>query len=176
MKTKKRVLPAVLFALFAGLGGSGADAAQFSGVYVFGDSLSDAGYYRPLFASLGLPPAVVAALGRYTTSPGPVWSELVTQYYGFTPAPSNANGAIYAQGGENVATPAPYPYTLRGGAQRPVSTQIDEYLASHGNAADPGALYTVWAGANDLFIALDALQAGTITRAQLQTTVLGAAA
>jgi outer membrane lipase/esterase len=60
-------------------------------------------------------------------------------------------------------------------AQRPVSTQIDEYLAHAGGAADPGALYTVWAGANDIFYNLGALQAGAITAAQLQTNVLGAA-
>src|SRR5439155_1411792 len=75
-----------------------ADAAQFSGVYVFGDSLSDAGYYRPFLSSLGLPAPVVSQLGRYTTNPGPVWSELVSSYYGVTPAPSNvAGGNIFAQ-------------------------------------------------------------------------------
>jgi phospholipase/lecithinase/hemolysin len=76
MMTQKRVLPALLLSLFAGAAPS-ASAATFSNVYVFGDSLSDAGYFRPFIASLGLPAPLVATLGRFTTNPGPVWSELV---------------------------------------------------------------------------------------------------
>lgn len=168
---KKRLLPALLLSLFAA---PAAEAAQFSNVIVFGDSLSDAGYYRPFLASLGLPPTVVATLGRFTTNPGPVWSEIVSQYYGVTPAPSNAGGTIFAQGGARVALPSAS--TPPGGAQRPVSTQINEYLAANGGKADPNALYAVWAGANDIFQNLGAVQAGQIDAATLQTNVLGAAA
>jgi outer membrane lipase/esterase len=100
---KKRVLPALVLSAFAATAAPSADAAQFSGVYVFGDSLSDAGYYRPFLAGLGLPASVVSQLGRFTTNPGPVWSELVSTYYGVTPSPSNANsGNIFAQGGARV--------------------------------------------------------------------------
>ena len=157
---KKRLLPALLVSLFAAAAAPQAGAAQFSNVIVFGDSLSDAGYYRPFLASLGLPPQVVAALGRFTTNPGPVWSELVAQYYGFTPAPSNAGGTIYAQGGARVSQASAS--TPPGSAQRPVSTQIDEYLGANGGHADPNALYAVWIGANDIFQNLGALQAGAI--------------
>ena len=173
---RKRLLPALLVSLFAGAAGLAAPAAQaqqFDNVVVFGDSLSDAGYFRPFLASLGLPPQLVATLGRFTTNPGPVWSELVSQYYGITPAASNAGGSIYAQGGARVALPSAS--TPPGGAQRPVSTQITEYLAANGGHADPNALYTVWAGANDIFQNLEALQAGAIDQTQLQTNVLGAA-
>jgi hypothetical protein len=90
MKTKKRLLPALVVAAVTAISAP-TQAAQFSGVYVFGDSLSDAGYYRPFLTSLGLPPPVVSQLGRFTTNPGPVWSEIVSQYYGVTPSPSNAN-------------------------------------------------------------------------------------
>jgi outer membrane lipase/esterase len=145
----------------------------FSNVVVFGDSLSDAGYFRPFLTSLGLPASVVAQLGRFTTNPGPVWSELVSRYYGITPAPSNANGSVFAQGGARVN--AASASTPPGAAQRPVSTQIDEFLARSGGAADPNALYAVWAGANDVFQNLGAFSAGAITPAQLQTNVLGAA-
>ncbi|HUP29197.1 MAG TPA: autotransporter domain-containing protein [Usitatibacter sp.] len=175
MKTKKRLLPALVFSAFAALSAPTAEAAQFSGVYVFGDSLSDAGYYRGFLASLGLPAPVVSQLGRFTTNPGPVWSEIVTQYYGFTPGPSNVgNGNIFAQGGARVT--ANSTSTPPGGAQRPVSTQITEYLARTGGAADPNALYAVWAGGNDFLQNSQALAAGTITQAELQTNVLGAAA
>ncbi|MGZ5072059.1 MAG: autotransporter domain-containing protein [Usitatibacter sp.] len=173
---KKRVLPALLLSMFAGAMAPSASAqlAHFSGVYSFGDSLSDAGYYRPFLLSLGIPPATVAQLGRFTTNPGPVFTESLSNFYGVTPGPSNANGGnIFAQGGARVADPSPL--TPTGAAQRPVSTQITEYLARGNGAADPGALYTVWAGANDIFVNLGALQAGAINATQLQTNVLAAA-
>lgn len=147
----KRALPAlVASALVAGA--PAAEAVTFNGVYIFGDSLSDAGYYRPFLASIGVPSATVAQLGRFTTNPGPVWSEIIAQTYGGNAAPSNAGGGIYAQGGARVT--AASTSTPPGGAQRPVSTQITEYLSSTGGSANPNALYAVWAGGNDL------LQAG----------------
>lgn len=173
MKLKKRLLPALLLSLFTAVAAP-AEAAQFSNVVVFGDSLSDAGYYRPFLAALGLPPSLVATLGRFTTNPGPVWSEAISQFYGVTPAPSNANGFIYAQGGARVTDPSAS--TPPNSPQRPVSTQINEYLAANGGHADPNALYTLWIGANDIFQNLGALQAGAINATQLQTNVLGAAA
>ncbi len=178
MKTnmKKRVLPTLLVSLFAGTMAPSASAqlAHFSGVYSFGDSLSDAGYYRPFLASLGIPAATVAQLGRLTTNPGPVFTESISQFYGVTPGPSNVTGGnIFAQGGARVSDASPL--TPSGSAQRPVSTQITEYLARGNGAADPNALYTVWAGANDIFVNLGLLQAGAINATQLQTNVLGAA-
>jgi outer membrane lipase/esterase len=174
MKTNKRVLPALLLSLFAAGAAPQASAAQFSGVYVFGDSLSDAGYYRPFLAGLGLPASVVAQLGRFTTNPDPTWAELVSLYYGMTPAPSNVSGGnIFAQGGARVATDSAS--TPPGGAQRPVSVQVNEYLARSGGAADPNALYAVWAGGNDFLQNFQAFSAGQISQAQLQANFLGAA-
>ena len=124
MKTKKRILPALVFSALAAFGAAEAQAAQFSNVYVFGDSLSDAGYYRGFLRGLGLPQSVVDGMGRFTTNPGPVWAELVAQYYGVSgPRPSNAGGTIYAQGGARVtATP--------GGAriETPNESEVDEVL------------------------------------------------
>ena len=173
MKPARRILPALLMSVLAGAAASSASAAQFSNVVVFGDSLSDAGYFRPFLASLGLPAPLVATLGRFTTNPGPIWAELVAQHYGATAAPSNASGWIFAQGGARVASDSSS--TPPGGAQRPVSTQVTEYLARNGGGADPGALHTVWAGANDFFQNFGAFAAGAITQAQLQANVLGAA-
>lgn len=169
---KKRLLPALLLSLFAAAA-TPSQAQQFDNVVVFGDSLSDAGYYRPFLSSLGLPPSLVSLLGRFTTNPGPVWSELVSQYYGITPAPSNAGGSIYAQAGARVSDPSAS--NAPGFPQRPVSTQIGEYLAANGGHADPKTLYTLWIGANDILQNLGALQAGAITPTQLQANVLGAA-
>ncbi|MEI6738524.1 MAG: hypothetical protein WCL29_08615, partial [Pseudomonadota bacterium] len=99
----KRILPAVIAGTVAIGASSSANAVQFQGVYIFGDSLSDAGYFRPFLISIGVPAATAATLGRFTTNPGPVWSEIIAQYYGGNPNPSNAGGGIYAQGGARVA-------------------------------------------------------------------------
>ena len=148
----KRVLPAVIAAAMV-TGASTANAVQFQGVYVFGDSLSDSGYFRPFLLSIGVPAGTAATLGRFTTNPGPVWSEIIAQYYGGNPNPSNvAGGGIFAQGGARVA--AASTSTPPGGAQRPVTTQITEHLSATGGSANPNGLYAIWAGGNDL------LQAG----------------
>jgi outer membrane lipase/esterase len=173
MKTKKRIIPALVLSLFAAFGSATASAAQFSNVYVFGDSLSDAGFYRPTLLASGVPASLVATLGRFTINPGPVWSELVSAHYGVVnPGPSNAGGAIYAQGGARVTLPsASQPANL----QRQVSTQITEYLATGGGAADPSALYAVFAGGNDMLQNIGLFSAGAITAAQFQANVLAAA-
>src|SRR3954470_162024 len=108
MKTKKRLLPALVASVFLSaaapaLAQQASNTGPFSNVYVFGDSLSDAGTFRPFLLSVGLPASVVAGMGRFTTNPGPVWSELVASHYGVNPAPSNAGGTIFAQGGARVA-------------------------------------------------------------------------
>jgi len=169
---KKRVLPALLLSLFAATAATAANAQQFSGVIVFGDSYSDAGYYRPGLTALGLPSSLVATLGRFTTNPGPVWSELVSQHYGVTPAPSNAGGTIYAQGGARMAIDSPNspPFAT----VRSLTTQINEYMTAHNNVADPGALYAVWGVGNDFLAGFSQVLSGQITSAQLQTNVLAA--
>ncbi len=146
----KRVLPAVIAAAMAA-GASTANAVQFQGVYVFGDSLSDAGFFRPFIAALA-GQTTANSLGRFTTNPGPVWAEIIAQTYGGNPNPSNAGGQNYAQGGARVA--AASASTPPGFAQRPVTTQIGEYLASNNGGANPNGLHIIWAGGNDL------LQAG----------------
>ncbi len=150
-RVAQRLLPALVASALT-FGAASAEAVTFNGVYVFGDSLADAGIYRPVLLAAGVPAATAATLGRFTTNPGPVWSELVSSYYGGNPNPSNAGGGIYAQGGARVASTSTS--TPTGFPQRPVTTQITEYLASTGGTANPNALYAIWAGGNDL------LQAG----------------
>ena len=110
----------------------------------FGDSLTDAGYFRPL-----LPASVRPVTGQFTTNPGFVWSQYLAEYYG-TSAYANGNGQVgtnYAAGGARVGTNTT-------GALGPIpslATQVNNYLTSTGGRADPNALYTVWGGANDLF-------------------------
>lgn len=166
----KRVLPAVIAAAMTA-GATTANAVQFQGVYVFGDSLSDSGYFRPFLASiLGQPTA--NSLGRFTTNPGPVWAEIIAQTYGGNPNPSNAGGQNYAQGGARVT--ANSASTPPGSAQRSVSTQIGEYLASNGGGANPNGLHTIWGGANDLLQA-GAAGVGSATEVATQSARLRAA-
>ncbi len=142
-----------------------AASAQFSNFWVFGDSLSDAGSFKP-----ALPPGT----GLYTTNPGPMWTQVLAQRYGMTSTPANQGGNDYAEGGARVSqqpgVPPNFPLTANA---TPVLTQISQFL-SHG-PADPGALYSVWAGGNDLFTQLALLQAGAITQAQLQANMALAA-
>ncbi|MEO8102048.1 MAG: autotransporter domain-containing protein [Betaproteobacteria bacterium] len=149
MSLKKRLIPALVGATLA-LSATATSAVSFNGVFIFGDSQSDAGYFRPFLSAIGLPASTVAGLGRFTTNPGPVWSELIAQYYGGNPNPSNAGGGIYAQGGARVAADSTSTPPVAA-TQRPVSTQVTEYLSSHGGVADPNALYALWAGNNDIF-------------------------
>ncbi len=169
MSFKKRVIPALIASAML-VSAPAAHAVKFSGVFVFGDSLSDAGFYRPFLVAVGTPAATAVGLGRFTTNPGPVWAELIAQTYGGNAAPSNAGGGIYAQGGAraqgNSASTPP------GFAQREIGTQISEYLATSGGRADPGALYAVWAGANDIFQNFAGIAGGTVN----PTTVINTAA
>jgi outer membrane lipase/esterase len=173
MSLKKKLLPALIAGALSTAAAT-ASAVPFTGVFVFGDSLSDAGLYRPGLAAL-VGAQAAAGLGRFTTNPGPVWAEIIAQTYGGNGAPSNAGGGNYAQGGMRVALPSPASLVGPGGAQRPVSTQITEFLATRGGAADPGALYSVWAGANDIFANSGLLQAGAIDVATFSANLQAAA-
>ncbi|MBJ7575005.1 autotransporter domain-containing protein [Luteimonas sp. MC1828] len=116
----------------------------FSQTVFFGDSLTDAGYFRPL-----LPANVQAVTGQFTTNPGLVWSQWLADFYG-TSAGANGNGqsgSNYAAGGARNGVDV----TGALGFIPSLATQTNRYLAANGGRADPNALYTVWGGANDLF-------------------------
>ena len=132
-----------------------AHAREFSNIYVFGDSLSDAGTYA---GALGLPPAYA----KFTTNPDNVWSEDLAARYnksmspvysteGFTFTPDGTSNN-FAVGGARVelepgvlggplAAMAPYVPT--------VNDQVNQFLSR--GPLDRKALYSVWAGANDIF-------------------------
>ena len=153
-KLNKTLLAA---ALGASLGlAQGEAAAQFNNFFVFGDSLSDAGFYG----------------ARFTVNPGQVWAQDLGTRFGLTITPVNQGGTDFAQGGQTVATPSPL--TPPGAPQRPLSTQIDELLQATPNL-NPHALYSVWIGANDIFVNVEAAGMGLITPAQLQANIITAA-
>ncbi|GAA4860201.1 autotransporter domain-containing protein [Luteimonas vadosa] len=145
----------------------------YSRTIVFGDSLSDAGFYRPVLIQQAGPGA--AFVGRFTTNPGQVWVEYLAQFYGTSADPAwgltgtgivNGTGTNYAAGGARVNLPPGFPPSPPTNAAPPLSAQINAYLAANGGRADPNALYVVWGGPNDLFFHLN----GLTTQAQFFAT------
>jgi outer membrane lipase/esterase len=152
----------------------------FTDTVFFGDSITDSGFYQPfLVQATGNPDAALAA--RWTTNPGLIWAEFLAGYYGTDATPAwqlalvngvptvvAGSGDNYAAGGATISPGPGYPPAVPTAFAPSLATQIDAYLGANGGHADPGALYTVWGGANDLFYNL----AGATTQAQF----LGAAA
>jgi outer membrane lipase/esterase len=161
MRNFKRTLLAGAIALAV----SAPAAAQFSNAYFFGDSLSDSGNFKSQ-----LPPGT----GKFTTNPGPVWSEVLAQHFGFAALPSTAVGTDYAYGGARVTDlPGVLGLPLNPNDAVPVATQVKQYLSK--GPADPNAIYAIQAGGNDFFYQLGLLAAGAATPAQVQAA-LGQAA
>jgi outer membrane lipase/esterase len=161
MSTFRKALVASAVALACS---AGTASAQFSNFYFFGDSLTDAGTFAP-----SLPPGT----GRFTTNPDPVWAQVLGQRYGFAITPATSGGTDYAQGGARVALLPGYPANEPlVSTAIPVTTQVQQAL---GRGVDPGALYAVWAGANDVSTQLTLAATGQITAAQAQAAVVTAA-
>ena len=169
-RSKSRSVPAIAaLAAALALAATPALAAEtFSRTVFFGDSLTDAGYFRPLLVQQN-PQAAI--LGRFTTNPGLVWAEWLALHYG-TDASPNGNGQSgdnYAAGGAMIATDRLGPPF---GLTPSLATQATGYLAANGGRADPDALYTVWGGPNDLFsIAANPAQAQQIIGAAVGAQV-----
>jgi len=141
-----------------------ARAGSYSALYAFGDSLSDVG--NAYLATAGAAPASPYVNGRFSN--GPIWLDDVAARLGLAPLqPSLAGGTDYAVGGAVSGTT---PAATAGLGDLP--WQIGAFAALH-PAADPKALYTVWAGANDL---LTALASGNPSIAFYQSVALAAAA
>ena len=145
--------------------------ATFSQTVFFGDSLTDAGFFRPL-----LPPATQSVTGQFTTNPGYVWSQYLADYYGTGAAPGwtasgtgprAATGTNFAVGGARVGTT----YNGSLGPTPSLAAQIAFYLNANGGQADPNALYTVWGGANDLFTVTNPAQAQPVIGAAVTAQV-----
>jgi outer membrane lipase/esterase len=151
-------------AVVLGLAANAAQAQSFSGVISFGDSLSDAGNYAPF----------IPGAGSFTTNPDDVWTQILAQAYGSTQTAFTTGGSNFAFGGAPTADlvnglPMPcVPNTL---PCQSVGEQLGIYLAANGGQADPNALYTYWAGANDIFDYLGYVQAGILNTTTVQTAV-----
>jgi outer membrane lipase/esterase len=138
-------------------------AGDYSSTIFFGDSLTDAGYYVA---------AVPPGTGRFTTNPGPVWSEILAARLGHAALPSNQGGTNYAAGGARVSQLPGIPPTPPTAMAPPLRTQVDTFLTANNGAANSDALYFVWSGANDIFFTAGSPATAT---AYLQTTTAEAA-
>jgi outer membrane lipase/esterase len=142
----------------------GEAAAQFNQFYYFGDSLTDAGSFKPV-----LPPGT----GLFTTNPGPIWAQVLAQRYGSTATPANQGGNDYAEGGARVSQLPGVPASPPTGTATPITQQISNFIAK--GQVNHGALYSVWGGADDVFYQLGLLAAGAISPSQAQANLALAA-
>ena len=129
------------------IGVSAAQAADFSAMYVFGDSLSDVG--NVYLGTSGLEPASPYVGGQFSN--GAVWVQDLAARLGL-PAltPSLAGGTDYAFGHATTGLASTnYPLVPN------LEQQVDTFFSSHARAPSD-ALYTFSIGANDLFAILDA--------------------
>ncbi|WP_028205941.1 SGNH/GDSL hydrolase family protein [Paraburkholderia nodosa] len=147
------------FALLAACGGSSggnnnASTPPPSGVNMqvvaFGTSLTDAGTYsEQILPGFGG--------GRFTTNPGEVWAQHVSEYFGNTLSPAfeggfglplTATGGLdYAQGGALVTGGAATDNSAL--TKQPVDWQVSQYLAQHGSF-NANQLVLVEGGANEI--------------------------
>lgn len=112
----------------------------YTGIHVFGDSLSDSGN---VFAATGGTQPDNPLGYRQGFGNGPPWVEkLATDYLDLPPiSPSLAGGTNHAWGGA---------WTDGGGSVPTVLGQINGFIGAGGSFASTD-LVTIWAGANDFF-------------------------
>lgn len=149
----------------------------FSQIIAFGDSLSDAGTYNPTTADTNPDNDSPSGL-IFSTKPGSTWAVYVAATYGHVLHPNRqvnfgvvgAGGQIielgglnYAEGGARIEVDAPnggvVMQTIPGvgtvpvqlATSRSIKSQIDDYLAEHGNAFNDRQLVLIQGGANDFF-------------------------
>ena len=143
-------------------------AAPYSGLYVFGDSLSDVG--NVFLATSGAIPAPPYYQGRFSN--GPNWIDDFAATLGLGPVrPSVAGGNDYAFGGAVTSTAVPGAST----AVPNIVQQVGLFTLATGGIAPSTGLYTFWIGANDVYTAIADILAGTLGVAQAQADVQAAA-
>jgi outer membrane lipase/esterase len=162
-----RLLPFLFGCLIAAISPA-ASAGPFTGLVVFGDSLSDSGNNALVFDSMsGLPagaartpvpipgpdfvPTFPYASGRYTN--GPVWAEVLASNLGLAAAPSLAGGSDFAFGGARTGPAlSSFPYSL--------ADQATMFLGQNGGRAPSGNLYVLEGGGDDARDAFELLAGG----------------
>ncbi len=120
--------------------------AAYTDLFFFGDSLSDIGNTQAATSStiFFVYPGSHYYEGRFSN--GPVYAELLSQQMGMgTLTRSSAGGNNFAYGGAKTLGTS----GITGSFINDLGEQVDDYTSTRD--ADAGALYILWAGANDLF-------------------------
>lgn len=160
-------------------------AQAYSGLVVFGDSLSDGGNNAALLtlATGGVPPVSILGDGFYTRIPssfgtysnGPVWTQYLAQSLNLTLLPSVLGGTNYAFGGaetgvngNDIPQIPGFPFSMR--------TQLNSYLGDPNQKVDPNALYILSGGGNNVRNALEMIGGGADPMATSAAAIQGYAA
>jgi phospholipase/lecithinase/hemolysin/endonuclease/exonuclease/phosphatase family metal-dependent hydrolase len=163
MRRRKRIAGLLVGGALAAVAISPASAANYSALYAFGDSLSDAG--NVFAATAGAEPAPPYSNGHYSN--GPVWVQDLAARLGLgSLTPSLLGGTDYAAGSAQTGTTAVH---AAGAADLPA--QAIQFATAH-PVAPSGALYTLAVGANDLFAVLQSANPAAVAT----PTIAGAVA
>jgi phospholipase/lecithinase/hemolysin len=146
----RRVFAASLLAIVISLA-LASQALSYTGLVAFGDSLSDMGNLCPTGCPFAPAPPYLA--GRFSN--GQVWVETLAAGLGLPLTASSVGGTNFAVGGATTSGV--------------LSSQIPLYLSSVGGAASPTTLYTLLAGGNDGFSAVNPITAANNVVAALNT-------
>ena len=170
MKTLGRIAGLALLAC-----STWASAAAYDGLYIFGDSLSDAGNNALV---IGADPGQVItgntyipsrpyASGQYTN--GNVWARSFADGLGLGAygMPSLAGGGNFAFGGARTRVDG-----ANAGFPPSVRTQVKGFLDGMGGTISADALYVVASGGNDARDALEAIAGGAPLGATLLNTAI----
>jgi len=122
---------------------------SFSDIYFFGDSLTDTGNVQVTYAGIPHSPGAPAVIpgppydpeGR--ASNGLLYADVLAAGLGLDATASTRGGNNYAFGGARTR------YQLFGPPFLGIADQVASFRSAPG-AADPNALYVVWAGSNNL--------------------------
>lgn len=148
-------LGGVVAVLHAAGPAAAANPNNYSALYVFGDSLVDAGNINVLTGGTTPNKALGYFQGRFTNGYNYV-DYINYQLFGTATAPSLRGGNNFAFGGARVVTDAK-------DAVPDLNPQVAAYRATRGPVADANALYILNAGGNDIF-ALGRFAAGDPTQ------------
>jgi phospholipase/lecithinase/hemolysin len=167
-----RTLVLMTTLIVIGFGLKIAGAQPYSGIFVFGDSLSDTGNIL-IATEENIPVSPPYFMGRFTN--GPVWVEGLAERFGLQVAPSLVGGTNFAFGGAETGQEVDEIFEAEINVVIPsLRLQVLNFLASHFidtpfGGVDADALYIVWGGPNDL---RQAIMAGaTDLNVEAQTAV-----
>jgi len=120
-----------------------ADHSPFNRIIAFGDSLTDTGNF---FQMTGYPPPPYYE-GRFSN--GRVWIEYLAERLDLTIRPGDNYAVAGATTGRDNENDIPGVFEFPG-----LQDELDLFTARlNGRRADDDALYVIWAGANDFFVA-----------------------